>query len=136
MRPAPAPFISSLLVTEDDLVLRRFYRQALGDICQKLAVVDNPETAAEILRGGEFEFLITDLKMGGRSGLEIIEIAVAYRAGIAILVASGYVDDEKYSGRLETIPNVRGVLQKPFTADQLYEKLAAIAPKKPPLPGG
>ena len=120
------PFISSMLVTEDDPVLKRFYQQALEDACKELNVVDSPEEALELLKSRKFDFLVTDLKLSEKNGLDIINCAVQQCPEITILVASGYVSDTQYQGELKQYSNIKGFLQKPFTIEDLYHKLEAI----------
>ena len=118
--------ISRLLVTEDDPVLKRFYLQALKPICEKLKVVDSSTEAIALLKSQSFDFLITDLKLSEKDGLDIISCALDNCPDIIILVASGYVNDSKYHDELIRIKNVKGYLQKPFTMDVLHQKIKTI----------
>ena len=118
--------IPSLLVSEDDPVLKRFYQQALETLCEECIVVDSSLKAMELLSGRQFDFLITDLKLSEKDGLDIINCAVQNNPQISILVASGYVTDSKYHDELVQVSNVKGVLQKPFTIEVLHQKIKAI----------
>jgi DNA-binding NtrC family response regulator len=118
--------ISKMLVTEDDPVLKRFYQQALENICKELSVVESPVEAMRLLKSKKFDFLITDLKLTGKDGLDIISCAVENCPEIIILVASGYVTDSKYHDELVHVGNIKGFLQKPFTVEILHQKLESI----------
>jgi two-component system cell cycle response regulator CpdR len=120
------PYVSRLLVTEDDIVLRRFYQQALIPIAKELVVTETSSQAIALLEHQEFDFLITDLKMAEKDGIDIINQAVVSCPGIKILVASGYVSDAKYREKLAGFKNITGFLQKPFTVDTLLQKLESI----------
>ncbi len=116
-----------LIVTEDDKVLQRFYSQALADLCQELNVVESPQKAVEAMHNGACDFLITDLKLNETNGLEVVEKAISKNANIKILVASGYVTDQEYHDKMQNIPQIKGYLQKPFTLEELIQKIKSIA---------
>lgn len=126
MQKSDNHIISKLLVTEDDPVLKRFYQQALENTCEELSVVESPLKAIELLESQNFDFLITDLKLTGKDGLDIISCAVENNPNIIILVASGYVTDSKYHDELSNVGNIKGFLQKPFTVEILHQKLESI----------
>jgi len=118
--------ISNLLVSEDDAVLIRFYQQALLECCSNLKVTDSPNEAMEILKSESIDFLITDLKIAEKNGVDIMHCAVKHNPEIKILVASGYVSDHEYQDKLKDFTNIKGFLQKPFTVNTLLEKIASI----------
>lgn len=113
------PIEGRLLVTEDDPILMRFYQYALKGVCTEVRVMDDPDKALEELLEASFDFIITDLKLGGKNGLDIISKAVLKNPDVRVLVASGYVGDSKYREELECYPQIKGFLQKPFTVDEL-----------------
>jgi CheY-like chemotaxis protein len=127
MAKTDVPVISKLLVIEDDPVLKRFYQQALEGIYKDLTVVESSLEAMNLLRNGKFDFLITDLKLSEKDGLDIISCAVENCPDIKILVASGYVTDAKYHNEMIHIINIKGFLQKPFTIEVLLQKISSIA---------
>ena len=118
--------IKKLLVSEDDRVLIRFYSQALQDCCEFLSVVDTASEAIELLRYGDYDFLITDLKLEQKDGLDVVNSAIKYNSDIKILVASGYVTDSVYHDEMVKIKQIKGYLQKPFTLELLIQKIAEI----------
>lgn len=124
--PIEPVFIKHMLVTEDDPILKRFYEMALADVCENLEVVIDPELALEKLGHKQYDFLITDLKLGGKNGLDVISKAVVSNPDIKIMVASGYVNDAKYQDDLHSCPNIKGFLQKPFTVNILLQNLQSI----------
>jgi DNA-binding NtrC family response regulator len=118
--------VQNLLIVEDDPILRRFYKQSLKGYCGQLTLVDTSEKALEELKNCFYEFLITDLKLDSRNGLDVVQFAVERCSTIKILVASGYATDEAYHKQLGGTPNVKGFLQKPFTIEDLHSKLDTI----------
>lgn len=75
------------------------------------------EDACELARRESPDLAVVDLKLEGRSALELINQLSA--AGIRILVATGYDLDDEMQRALAGIP----VLTKPYTAVQLIERM-------------
>ena len=118
--------LGSTLVIENDLVLKRFYQQALKNRCPTLHVVTSAREAMELLETQLFDFVITDLQLPGESSAAILDKAKKQNPHIKALVASGYCDDEKYKEQMAPSGVVKGYLQKPFTIHQLLEKIENI----------
>jgi|GEM_PF-1993977 len=119
--PPSLPLPGRMLVAEDDPILLRFYQIALKGVCTDVKVLSDAESALQELLNSSFDFLITDLKLGGKNGIDIINQAVSRNPQVKVLVASGYVDDSKYQQNLAYFPQICGYLQKPFTIDQLLQ---------------
>ncbi len=118
--------LKHLLIAEDDFVLKRFYQQALKGKCEQLTIVDSPDEAIKLLAKNKFDLLISDLEFSGKNGLDVIRVAMEYSSEIKVLVASGFVADAKYQGELMAISCIKGFLQKPFTLQELLDKIEAI----------
>ncbi len=111
-----------LLVDDDPLVLAGTcgMLEELGHTCALAA--SSAEEALEALRRGEaFDLLLTDHVMPGMSGVQLATQARALRAGLPILLASGFAELHEVQG-LEW-PRLR----KPYTLADLSAALAAFA---------
>jgi CheY-like chemotaxis protein len=70
------------------------------------------------------DLVVTDLIMPGMSGRELVHALRQIRPGVAALYVSGYTEDEILRRGLHD-PSVT-FLQKPFTADELANKVRAV----------
>lgn len=113
-----------ILIADDDdafrLTTRTFLRRQ-GYECE--AAPDAP-TAAEMLRGGEFDLLITDVHMPGNAGLELVEKLPEVAAALPVIVLTAHpsVQSAARSVQLQVV----AYLVKPCDANELLT-LAAQA---------
>jgi two-component system CheB/CheR fusion protein len=121
--PAGAP-LSILLVDDDELILEAIppMLRMLGHRAETAA---GGQEALERCQGGlDPDLVILDMNMPGLSGSETLDRLLAWRPCQAVLLASGYNDQD--IGQLVLGHRNVFALQKPFTLDELRDKLAAI----------
>lgn len=124
-----------LLLVEDKDSFRRLLVQALeGSTWDVLALAD-PMEALEALERSNFEVLVTDLRLPGLSGLELLKRAKRRQAGIRIVLMSAFgeprdIVEAIHSGADDFLP-------KPFDLDHfqaVLNRLAALSEAPPPDP--
>jgi two-component system, NarL family, invasion response regulator UvrY len=142
-----------ILVADDHTIVREGLKQILADV-DDMAVRDeagNGQEALAKIRDGEFDVILLDISMPGRSGLEILKEIKAEHPKLPVLIlsmhaeeqyavralragASGYVT--KASAPDELIGAIRKVsCGRKYVSSSLAEKLAFeldIDTKKPP----
>jgi PAS domain S-box-containing protein len=128
--PAPdawTPHIASgqetILLVEDDELVRRFAREQLSSLGYRVISQDNGARALEVLRGSQpVDLLFTDIVMpGGISGRQLADQARVLRPGLKVLYTSGYTENAiVHHGRLD--PGVR-LLSKPYRRAELARKV-------------
>jgi PAS domain S-box-containing protein len=111
----------TILVVEDDALVRNFVTaQLLGLGYRAVAAADGPTALEKIKNGERFDLLLTDVVMpGGMTGRQLADEVQKIRPGTKVLYTSGYPDDTvMHHGRLDT-----GVLllQKPYRKAQLAQ---------------
>jgi DNA-binding response OmpR family regulator len=79
--------------------------------------------AEALAQAQRVDLVVTDIKMPGMDGLELIKILKQFEEPVKILVMTGYGDRETIS-RLQEM-GVCGVIHKPFDGERL---IAAIRP--------
>jgi DNA-binding NtrC family response regulator len=107
----------TILLVEDKDVLREMVRTALVKAGYAVEEAPDGKTALEKIRGRRFPLIITDLKLPGPSGLELLRAAKELddSAAVIIMTAYGTVDDAVRAlkeGALDFI-------QKPFEVPHL-----------------
>ena len=80
------------------------------------------EAAINTFEVGNFDLVITDLGMPDMSGHEVAKIVKEINPGTPVLVISGWGGQLN----LDDMPEVDGVIAKPFSKDVLSEKIAAL----------
>ncbi|MCP3677022.1 MAG: response regulator, partial [Deltaproteobacteria bacterium] len=107
---------STILLVEDD----EHVRCALQGILEEeysITTAENYNEAVEALKGDDFNLLLTDLRLPGKSGLEVIRRAKDIRPEIISIILTGYGSIES---AVEAVKEgVFDYLTKPVTSDIL-----------------
>jgi PAS domain S-box-containing protein len=117
---------ATVLVVEDDPLVRRHARDVLIGLGYQVTVADNGVAALAIVeQRGDIDLLFTDVVMpGGINGRELADAALTLRPALKVLYTSGYTENAiVHHGRLD-----RGVqlLPKPYRSVDLARKVHAV----------
>jgi two-component system response regulator RegA len=80
----------SILIVEDDDVFRRRLAQAFADRGFEVCEARDADEALDAARHDTPEFVVVDLRMPGRSGLDVVRELKALDAATSIVVLTGY----------------------------------------------
>ena len=118
--PSNAP---TLLVVEDDDIVRMLIVDVLEELEYLALEADSGEAALAILRdsGQSIDLMMTDVGLPDMDGRELATQAQAMRPDLPILFASGYAESID-------VPAGMHVIGKPFSIDQLRNKVQSILP--------
>jgi DNA-binding NtrC family response regulator len=116
-----------LLIVDDEIVVQ----QSCVDIfsekggCYEITTVSSGEEALGILEEKYFDIILTDIKMPGLPGLQLLSNITNKYPDTAIVVITGYATvrtavEAMKLGAVDFIP-------KPFTPDEIYNAVENIA---------
>ncbi|HWP85069.1 MAG TPA: response regulator [Terriglobia bacterium] len=129
--PAVLTGSETILVAEDEAMLRELARELLAGAGYTVLEAANGEQAIEVCQGhsGPVHLLMTDAVMPRMSGLELARRIRALRPGVTVLYVSGYADEAILrDGLME--PGA-AFLQKPFSREALLRKLRETLEARP-----
>lgn len=110
-----------ILVADDDAVIREGLRRILTAEGYDVETVSNGRAALERLDEKSFKLLITDLKMPGMSGLEVLQSLRACQPELPVVLITGYA---AIDNAVEAMKNgATDYLSKPFANDELISKV-------------
>jgi CheY-like chemotaxis protein len=117
--PSRAPGSGTILVAEDDEMLRAMTVRALREEGYTVLEAADGNQALEIGQGheGPIHLLVTDVVMPGLNGRDLGVQLAGRRPGLPVLSMSGYTDDEIV--RRGLLEEGRPFLQKPFATETL-----------------
>jgi len=117
--------MARVLVVDDEEGLRSFLAEALEDEGHAVAQAGDGRAAAEKLRVQGFDLMITDLRMPGMDGLELVRLARVEQPEMEIIVltAHGTIETAVEAMRLGAFD----YLQKPIGSPSQLRLLAARA---------
>ena len=107
----------TVLLVEDEDPVRLFSARALRNKGYKVIEAKTGEAALELLPGGEFDLLVTDMVMPRVDGSQVIREARKHLPDLPVICISGYTEDSVLK-EVESIDNLR-FLSKPFSLKQL-----------------
>jgi two-component system, cell cycle sensor histidine kinase and response regulator CckA len=122
--------VETLLVVDDEDGVRDFATRALRNHGYTVLAARNGPEAIELSDrfSSEIHMLIADRVMPKMNGYELIQQLKGRRAGIKVILISGYADDapETASPGVGAIP----FLQKPFTQETLARMIRDVLTSK------
>lgn len=129
--PESAPTSPSILIVDDDAVLRTRLSRAFADRGYDVRSAANHDEAVALARQESPEYAVVDLRLPGQSGLDIVRALSEIDPGTNIVVLTGY-------GSIATaVAAVRlgatHYLTKPADADEILTAFAARG-SSPPIP--
>jgi CheY-like chemotaxis protein len=125
----------TLMLVEDEEMVALISDQMLTRLGYKVFLARNGPDALAIFQEHreKIDLVILDMIMPGMSGAETFEKLKAIDPGVTVLLSSGYT----LNGQAEDIMRrgCRGFIQKPFTIEQLSQKIREILSSGPDQTG-
>ncbi len=106
-----------VLIVDDDAGQRSLLNSFLQSQGFATTTVSSGEQALEVLNGGEFDMMISDVRMPGISGLETLRRARKQHAILPILLVTAYADVRDAVGAMRD--GAVNYLEKPIDLDEL-----------------
>jgi len=106
-----------VLIVDDDAGQRSLLNSFLGGQGFDTVPVASGEKALEVLRAGDFDMMISDVRMPGISGLETLRRARQERAVLPVLLVTAYADIREAVGAMRD--GAVNYLAKPIDLDEL-----------------
>jgi CheY-like chemotaxis protein len=105
--------MARILITEDEDSLRSFVARALRlDGHETVEAADGAE-GLEALQDGEFDLLLSDIRMPVMDGIELAHRASADHPDLKILLMTGYAEQRERADDL--MEKIVDVVSKPFS---------------------
>ncbi len=123
--PAAAPAEGTILVVDDEEVVRRMAKTALKRIGYRVLTAVNGSEGLRLYRetAGAVDAVLLDMTMPVMGGEETLRRMLEINPGVPVLATSGF-DENEAKSRFGA--GIAGFIQKPFTAAQLGAKIAAV----------
>lgn len=111
----------NILVVDDEAVIRDGLQRILIGKSFRVETCNSGHSAIELLQQKDFDLIITDLKMPGMSGIEVLTAVKTLQPEVPVIMITGYatvdtaVDAMKYGAA--------DYVTKPFTPELILEKV-------------
>ena len=115
-----------LYVDDEPGLCRAFARIFLSDASLRVSTVGTPEEAIELLGRERFDVIVSDLRMPGMSGLELLAAARKRQPETRRLLVSGYADFESALDAINEV-GIDRLLTKPWQNEEVRGAVEAAA---------
>jgi CheY-like chemotaxis protein len=115
-------------VVDDEVNLRFAIERGLRKAGHHADSASTVRQAIERLRSQPYDTVVTDLRMPGGDGLELIQWLGSYSPSTKILVISAYITAE-FRAEYESSPTI-GILEKPVELGKLIELVEQLGPRR------
>jgi len=116
-----------ILIVDDFSTMRRIIKNLLRELgFSNTAEADDGSTALPMLKGGGFDFLITDWNMPNMEGIALLRVVRAdpMLKSLPVLMVTAEAKRDQIVEAAQA--GVNGYIVKPFTAETLKEKIDKI----------
>ena len=117
-----------ILVIEDEDIARRNLAHIIEKMGHKAVCAETGEKGIELLAAMSFDLVLTDLKMPGIDGLEVVKCALEYQPYTEVIVVTGYatVDTAVEAMKL----GAYHYISKPYKIDKLRKLVSEAVLKR------
>ncbi|HWP03245.1 MAG TPA: response regulator transcription factor [Gemmatimonadaceae bacterium] len=115
----------NVLVIEDDPTLGSFVKRGLEEARYRVELVGNGETGERLALSGAFDLVILDMRLPGKSGLDVLRTlrAKGFQKPILVLTAQDAVD-----AKVQTLrAGADDYVTKPFAFEELLARVEALS---------
>lgn len=118
-----------ILIVDDEERLLRVLRLGLRNAGFQVTTADNAEAALDILLKKEIDLLLTDVRLGGMSGVDLIYELERLDVRLPIIVMTAHADVDTAVKSLKH--GASDYLQKPFTVEEVEKLIRDLLAKVP-----
>ncbi|MBN2144423.1 MAG: sigma-54-dependent Fis family transcriptional regulator [Candidatus Aureabacteria bacterium] len=106
-----------ILVVDDEEIMRNFLSDMLRDEGYEVQAVASGEEGINLLQKSDFDLVVTDLKMPGFSGIDVLKAVKQQNSNTYVIMITGYasVETAVESMKLGAVDYIT----KPFEMDQI-----------------
>jgi DNA-binding NtrC family response regulator len=110
-----------LLVIDDEAIVGKRLHQVFGKMGFQVEVFDNAIPAMEAVTNRPFDIVVTDLKMEGMDGMEVLARVRQLNPATRVIIITGYAQPETEEEAFNL--GVFDFIPKPFRLEQLKESI-------------
>jgi len=112
---------ASILIVDDEVGIRNFLQRALAKEYGLVEVADSAEMAEELRQRYQFDLLLVDVRLPGRSGLEWVQSLRQQNVDTDVIFITAYADLTATIGALRA--GATDFILKPFRLDQILTSI-------------
>jgi two-component system, NtrC family, response regulator AtoC len=112
--------VQKILIIDDDRNLLKILRDILeGGLAVDIVAASNAESALSAMESQAFDLIITDLKMPGKSGMDVLSFSLKKNPSIPVIMVSAFGSIEEAVNAMKQ--GAYDFITKPFDPDELLQ---------------
>jgi DNA-binding NtrC family response regulator len=111
----------SILVIDDETMILDAIKIIFEDMGYNVETTADPVHGTEVALAGEFDLILTDVRMPARNGAEVTEAVLAGKPAARVLVITAYPNDPLAERAIRA--GAVGLLKKPFEIAKILDFL-------------
>ena len=119
---------SSILVVDDELLIRDLLYDFFHDQGWDITVAENGRKALDIMQEKHFDVVLTDLRMPSMDGMALTSQVQQDYPDIPVVIMTGYPSVDSAVAALRT--RVADYITKPFNVNDLFKRVLSHLPKE------
>lgn len=112
-----------ILIADDEDMIRDTVRDVLSGYGCDVRTVEDGVQAIQLIAENEFDLVLSDIKMPGKSGYEVFAAAKEANADTPVILTTGFGYDPNHTIVRARREGLAAVLFKPFKVDQLLSEI-------------
>lgn len=109
----------AILIVDDDRNLLKILRDIISEIDSDIVTASNAESALSAIESQAFDLVITDLKMPGKSGMDVLAFSLKIRPSVPVIMVSAFGSVEAAVDAMKR--GAYDFITKPFNPDELLQ---------------
>lgn len=118
--------MKKLLIVDDDEMISKVMSQYFIDTGYETAVAASGEEALQLLKNSSADYIITDLRLPGISGLDLLLAALSINPRIKCILMSGAIDFDIPENLAALGIAEKNIVQKPERLSVIHKKLSEL----------
>ena len=110
---------TSILIIDDEAVIRDGLQRILNSDRFEVETCKSGHLALELMQVRTFDLIITDLKMPGMNGIEVLKAVKTLQSDVPVIMITGYATVDTAVDAMKN--GAADYIAKPFKADQIME---------------
>jgi two-component system, NtrC family, response regulator AtoC len=108
-----------ILIVDDDRNLLKILHDILNDLNADIVTAANAESAISAMESNSFDLVVTDLKMPGKSGIDVLSFSLKMKPSVPVILVSAFGSVEAAVDAMKR--GAYDFITKPFNPDELLQ---------------
>jgi DNA-binding NtrC family response regulator len=116
--------MAKILVVDDDVDFLGILRQYLNACSLEADLAKSVSQAEDFLKHTKYDALLSDFRMPGKSGLDLLDYVSSHHPGLPFILMTGYASPGLKEKAMKM--GSRGFIEKPFAFKNLVEMIRTV----------